>query len=238
LGEIDIKRIKYPGGTMRKLTRKVTRKLIRKSIAGSLLALVFCLPILKANADVDPKIAAALEKAKKEIPRFNIVDDGKFYRGGRPLPQDLLTLKKLGIKNIVNLQGGDYDLLGNYVLPFEPGESYANIRQERTTAVNLRMGWYPFRLSTFAYVGAEERVEIKNILKILSDPTMQPVYVHCEFGQDRTGLIAALYEVFYLGERVAKAHARWVALGHSGQLNSWTTWELDNYFYAATSLLP
>ncbi len=211
-----------------------------KSLCGSALVVVFTLSFIsqKASADTDPKVAAALEKAKKEILRFNIVDSGKFYRGGRPQPQDLITLRNLGVKNIINLQGGDYDLLGNYVLPFEPGESLAVIKQERTTAVNLKLGWYPFRLSTFAYVGDKERQEIKSILKILADPTMQPVYVHCEFGQDRTGLIAALYEVLYLGEPVAKAHARWVSLGHTGQLNTWTTFQLDDYFYAATSLLP
>ncbi len=189
-------------------------------------------------AEMSPEAQVAFENAKKDIRKFQMVDENKIYTGGRPQPQDLVTLKKLGVKTIINLQGGDYDLFGPSVLYFEPGEATATIRQERTTAMNLRIGWYPFRLSTFAYVDQGEQNDIRKILAMMNDPKMQPVFIHCELGQDRTGLIAALYEVFSLGEKVATAHARWVALGHSGRLNQLTTWELDNYFYAATSTRP
>lgn len=39
----------------------------------------------------------------------------------------------------------------------------------------------------------------EQVLQVLTDLRRQPVYMHCNLGQDRTGLIIALYRVRYLG---------------------------------------
>ena len=218
------------------MKKNMKKSLLQGLVAGSGLVLALGFSI-NAFADLGGNAQVALEKAKKDILHFRIIENAKVYSGGRPEPQDLRTLKELGVKTVINLQGGDYDLFGDAAAYFEAGESYAVIRQERTTAINLKIGWYPFRLSTFAPVGTAEQADIKKILEILSDKTMQPVFFHCEFGQDRSGLIAALYEVFFLNESVENAHARWVAFGHSGQLAQYATTGLDQYFYSATAHL-
>ena len=64
---------------------------------------------------------------------------------------------------------------------------------------------------------------------------MQPVFIHCEFGKDRTGLLAALYEVLFMGISPQTAHQRWVDSGHTGQLDRYATIMLDYYFYKVTS---
>jgi hypothetical protein len=40
---------------------------------------------------------------------------------------------------------------------------------------------------------------VDQILAILRDERYHPVYFHCKFGRDRTSIIAALYQMYFLG---------------------------------------
>ncbi len=62
----------------------------------------------------------------------------------------------------------------------------------------------------------EDDARIDEILAIIGNPAAQPVFVHCEHGVDRTGLIIALYEVKYLGMSAHDAYKDWRASGHKG----------------------
>ncbi len=191
---------------------------------------IFGLTFLSLNfAKASPQTDALL-KAAQDIPKFFAVENDKIYRGARPQPQDLRTLKLAGIKTIVDLQGGDFRRLGRAVGIAEPGELDFVINQEKKTSENLGLNWVSKPLSTFEVNRAEDRY-IQETLHIMNDPKMQPVFIHCEFGKDRTGLLAALYEVLFLGESVATAHQRWVASGHNGKLDRTTSFMLDVYFY-------
>ena len=193
------------------------------------LVLVFFgfLKIANAEASEDP---IALQKAAHDISRFYVVDAGKVYRGARPQPEDLRNLQLAGIKTILDLQGGDFDHLGDLAGIAEPGEMIDVMNQEKITSINLGMNWISERLSSFSMT-YEEQIRLRRALKVISDPRMQPVFVHCEFGRDRTGLLAALYEVLFLGQSANSAHARWVATGHTGKFDRTATFALDYYFY-------
>ena len=55
--------------------------------------------------------------------------------------------------------------------------------------------------------------EVDDILAKMGDPSLQPVYVHCTEGVDRTGLIIALYRVIEQGWAPKDAHDEMMAHG-------------------------
>jgi protein-tyrosine phosphatase len=71
------------------------------------------------------------------------------------------------------------------------------------------------------------------ILNLISDPTNQPVFFHCFHGEDRTGVVAALYRVIYQGCTLAQAHAEMMQDGHSPAL----FW-IDDYLADSTGKFP
>ena len=54
-----------------------------------------------------------------------------------------------------------------------------------------------FRIRTHAGKISDE--EVISFLTIISDPNNQPVFVHCRYGADRTGLMCAVYRVVVQG---------------------------------------
>jgi tyrosine-protein phosphatase SIW14 len=92
------------------------------------------------------------------------------YRGEQPTSEGFKELEKLGIKTVVNLRSlhSDRDELEGTNLAYE------HIRME---------AWDP------------EQEEIERFLKIATDPTQQPVFVHCLHGADRTGTMVAVYRI-------------------------------------------
>jgi protein tyrosine/serine phosphatase len=39
------------------------------------------------------------------------------------------------------------------------------------------------------------RERLMEIIRVMSDPANQPVYIHCALGQDRTGVVVAAYRM-------------------------------------------
>jgi protein tyrosine/serine phosphatase len=48
---------------------------------------------------------------------------------------------------------------------------------------------------------------VKQFLSIVNDPERQPVYVHCQGGQHRTGVMTAVYRMANYGWTEGKAYA-------------------------------
>jgi len=169
----------------------------------------------------------------QDIPSFSQVTPG-IYRGGRPSDDGMMMLKNLGVKTDINLQGGDVDFTTPEIVAFmrwwEPGETAANIDHEHGLADTLQMAFVPEPLNSLKPVTDDEDAEIERILSVMNDPTAQPVFIHCEHGKDRTGLLVALYEVRFLGKSIDEAHLEWVNSGHSG-VGAHFTSGLDSYFY-------
>ena len=166
--------------------------------------------------------------AKEVIPRFSQVSQG-LYRGGRPTVDGLKYLRFLGVKTIVNLQGGDPQsfLYGAVASWLEPGEDPANIEKERVLAEGMKMNFWHAPLNSFDAVSKYDAVLIDQTLTVMREK--QPVYVHCEHGKDRTGLLVALYRVKYEGWDIESAYTEWTQRGHGWLLL--LSDELDEYFF-------
>jgi len=120
-------------------------------------------------ADRAPSLRADLPG----LPNFSQVSEG-LYRGAQPTAEGMQTLAELGIKTVVNLRSfhSDRDELRG------TGLLYAHIECK---------AWHP------------EEEDVVRFLKIVRDPASQPVFVHCQHGADRTGMMVASYRVVEQG---------------------------------------
>ena len=62
--------------------------------------------------------------------------------------------------------------------------------------------------------------EVVEALRIVTNPSLQPVLLHCQHGADRTGLISALYRILYQGWSKEEA-IREMQLGNFGFHPMW-----------------
>ena len=149
------------------------------------------------------------------------------YRGARPTDEGVKELKKMGIKTIINLQGGDISWVA-----FEPGEAASAIAHEKSMAQGQQLQFFNLPLSSTKEitVGSAADQRIRQVVKLMADPANQPVFVHCEQGVDRTGLVVALYRVWIEKMSAEKAYKEMQDMGHSGFAKRLLTSALDDYF--------
>ena len=163
--------------------------------------------------------------------------DRKGQGGGRPEPADLSYLQRLNVRTVINLQGGD---LHNpryraFMKWWEPGELADAIAAEMNLSKSLGLLFFSKPLDAIDPVSDEDDARIDEILAVMGNPAAQPVFVHCEHGVDRTGLIIALYEVKYLGTSPHDAYNEWRASGHKG-IGTLFTGHLDEYYWRKLGL--
>jgi len=116
-----------------------------------------------------PTTAEGISLEKPELPNLHRVTDN-LYRGAQPTAEGFKELEKMGVKTIINLRGfhSDEDLLKNTHL------SYESIRFNT---------WHP------------EDEDVIKFLQIVTDKNRYPIFVHCQHGADRTGLMIAIYRM-------------------------------------------
>jgi len=175
--------------------------------------------------------------ADTTISHFSKVNDS-LYRGGRPKPAGLSYLQSLNVRTVINLQGGD---LHNpryraFMKWWEPGELADAIAAEMNLSKSLGLLFFSKPLDAIDPVSDEDDARIDEILAIMGNPAALPVFVHCEHGVDRTGLLIALYEVKYMGISPADAYNEWRASGHKG-IGTLFTGHLDEYYWRKRGLL-
>jgi protein tyrosine/serine phosphatase len=116
--------------------------------------------------------SASLSKTKAALPHFRVVD-AAVMRGGQPSESGLKELKDKGIKTIINLRHND-----------------TTVKDEAIEAEKLGLNYVSIPLDGIHKPSA---AAIDQFLKVAQDPKAQPVYVHCEHGEDRTGVMVAIY---------------------------------------------
>lgn len=121
----------------------------------------------KTTAEDHSRWAAAIQK--NGLPNFYKVSD-TLYRGAQPTQEGFMELKKMGIKTIINLR------------KFHTDEKLIN-----------GMGFNYVQIPSATNIPDKEKY--LKFLKIVRNPEMQPVFVHCNHGADRTGTAAALYRI-------------------------------------------
>jgi protein tyrosine/serine phosphatase len=135
--------------------------------------------MVRAGAEDTPPAAKA--KPVLAQPRQDVPGVGNFakisealYRGEQPTAEGMAELKKMGVKTVVNLRAfhSDRDELKGL------GLNYVHINCK---------AWHP------------EDEDVARFLKIVNMPENQPVFVHCQHGSDRTGLMVAAYRMVEQG---------------------------------------
>jgi tyrosine-protein phosphatase SIW14 len=99
---------------------------------------------------------------------YKVSDD--LYRGAQPEEPGIAALEAMGIVTVISLRSfhSDREML-------EPtGLAYEHIYMKP---------WHP------------EREEVVRFLRITTDPKRTPVFVHCQRGADRTGMMCAIYRI-------------------------------------------
>ena len=111
------------------------------------------------------------------VPNSGKIND-HLFRGAQPRDPGLVELKKLGITTIVNLRGED-----------QPKISW---EEKRAKTLGIRFvhipvsGWSP-----------PTNEQVVQFLSIFRDHPQEKVFVHCRFGDDRTGVFVALYRIAF-----------------------------------------
>lgn len=111
------------------------------------------------------------------------------YRGAQPLPDGYATLKKIGIRTVINLR---------------------TTSSEKNAVEAAGMESVEIPMSVLRDVNPET---VDRIIGIMKNPANQPVYLHCRQGQDRTGIVVAAYRMKVDGWSFADAEAEMQSFG-------------------------
>jgi len=114
------------------------------------------------------------------------------YRGGHPSAESLAHLKATGVRTVVSLRT-------------------LNVHRDRLRGLGLRYVHISFK------AGHPEDEDVVRFLKVLADPANRPVFVHCKWGTDRCGMMAAVYRIVVQGWTKEQALAEMQRLGYEGK---------------------
>lgn len=99
--------------------------------------------------------------------------EGHVFRG-RTLDETSLTdLKSRGIKTVINLRSS---------------ARKANLEMDIARRVGINEIWIPISGAT-----GPRNEDLKRFFDVIQDSSLAPIYLHCEDGVDRTGMMVALY---------------------------------------------
>lgn len=117
---------------------------------------------------------------EKDIHGFHQVD-ADLYRGAHPKCSGYEKLAALGIRTIIDLQGTP--------------ESKARNCRAKSHAGDYHFQFFSFKLNLFqtTFSGVPEN-ELDRLFALIARAP-KPLFISCKFGEDRTGLVVALYRM-------------------------------------------
>jgi tyrosine-protein phosphatase SIW14 len=110
------------------------------------------------------------------IDNFGQINDG-YFRGAQPREHDYQDLAAIGIKTVIDLSNDQ--------------------ETEEQSVKSAGMKFVRIPLTTTA---APAQAAVIKFLALVNDPANLPVYVHCQGGRHRTGVMTAVYRM---------THDRW-----------------------------
>ena len=119
-------------------------------------------------------IAAQENRPDEKLPNFHQVNEN-LYRGAQPQRGGLKKLSELGIKTVINLRGASEDT-----------------HNEQAEAEALGMRYFNIPMSG---LGRPTDEQVERALAVIDARENWPVFVHCQRGADRTGVIIAVYRI-------------------------------------------
>ncbi len=120
---------------------------------------------------------------------------------GGPKPTSLKDLKDKGIKRIINLESGVYDLIRVY------DETY--YKDHMQFPADFGMSEY---LMPCSDIKAPAALAVGKILELVFDKV--PTYIHCLSGRDRTGFVGAVIKMRIDGMSFDDAVKWWREVRH------------------------
>ncbi|HEX8837741.1 MAG TPA: protein-tyrosine phosphatase family protein [Candidatus Acidoferrum sp.] len=153
----------------------------RTFFALILLGLLSSQLLAQGKASAEPPAPAAVQPIHGEKLHIEgIHNAGKIsdvlFRGAQPKENGLAELKKLGVTTIVDLRGEDRE----------------KFEWERREAESQGMRFVHLSVSGWAPPSDEQ---VAQFLALFRDDRHQKVFVHCRFGDDRTGVFVATYRI-------------------------------------------
>ena len=174
------------------------------SLAAAFLLLCSPLPAAGGGNDPIPPSGQVAERTSANVPGTGRVSERLFglpgltvvgrvapgiLRGAQPEPEGYATLKAMGVRTVISLRTNH-------------GERKA------VEAAGMRYIEIPIKLWKNVDPAA-----VQKALSVMTDPTNQPVFVHCSRGVDRTGMVVAVYRMEVDGWSEAEAEAEMEAFG-------------------------
>jgi protein tyrosine/serine phosphatase len=135
-----------------------------------LLRMLIAALLIAASASAETK--GNLDLSKIRIKNFGETSE-TYYRGAQPENRDYPALARIGIKTVIDLtRDGRAD--------------------EQALVEQAGMKFYRIPLSTSE---RPSEAAIARFLSLVNDPANQPVFVHCQGGRHRTGVMTAIYRM-------------------------------------------
>lgn len=110
------------------------------------------------------------------VPNFHTVVPGRIYRGGQPTDHGLEQLARVKIQTILSLNNSKKETAREKVLVERLGMRFISVPLHPSVSPSDQ--------------------DMRYIDSVLQDVSLQPLFVHCRAGKDRTGLVIGLYRVF------------------------------------------
>src|SRR5262245_26724046 len=147
-------------------------------------ALSAVLAVASLAASAPAKTNSDLKLSSIRINNFGRINDN-YYRGAQPDARDYADLAALGVKTVIDLTRDGRDE--------EPG-----------LVRRAGMKFYRIPMTTS---DRPSDAAVSQFLKLVNDPANQPVYVHCQGGRHRTGVMTAVYRMSQDGWTPDRAYA-------------------------------
>jgi len=156
-----------------------------------------------SDAPSQPGIARAsfgapAEKLKLDgVPNAGKISDA-LMRGAQPSEQGLAELKKLGVTTVVDLRG-----------------NRGPVTRERAEVEALGMRFVGIPVNGWS---APSNAQVAEFLKLFQEDPKQKIFVHCYFGQDRSGVMVAAYRIAQQNWTAEQAMAEMYSFGFHNHL--------------------
>jgi tyrosine-protein phosphatase SIW14 len=130
------------------------------------------------------------------LPNGGRVND-YLYRGAQPHPAGIQELKKLGITTIVDLRGEN---------PTQRDSERQQVESLGIRFVSIPVsGWDP-----------PSNEQVAQFLSLFRNNPKEKVFIHCRFGDDRTGVFVATYRMAFEGWPATQAMNEMYFFGFNG----------------------
>jgi hypothetical protein len=149
-------------------------RLKTRSLAVVAVAAIASFAAFSTAAQIAPIGAHATTMAIQGVPNAGNVN-GTLFRGAQPHDSSYADLQKLGMNIVVDLRG-------------ESGE----VSSEKKSVESLGM---KFVNLPWSGAGLPSRDQLLTFFTLLRDNPDKKIFLHCQYGADRTGVMIALYRI-------------------------------------------